>query len=152
MVDSGLAPMDYDDVVVSKEEGKDTKTYRTVNDALGGTFDASLFRSVQDIPGAERQWHEDMSGRHILAVYLLECFGTSGILPSCTQAVRCMLITRSIVGGVYTHVIKTTSHFPSFKPDSPSFSKSIAFCSSFSLPANVETSVVRRRPYSPTLL
>ena len=49
-----------------------------------------------------------------------------------------------------TYVMKTTSHFPSFRPLSPNFSKSIVFCSSLSFPPVIASGAVTRRPYSLT--
>jgi len=51
---------------------------------------------------------------------------------------------------MWTYVMNTTSHFPWFRPDSWSFSKSMTFCSSLSFPLTMCSDGVRRRPYSPT--
>lgn len=49
------------------------------------------------------------------------------------------------------YVMKTTSHFLSFSPASSSFSKSMIFCSSLSLPVAIFSGAVMCLPYSETL-
>lgn len=87
--------------------------------------------------------------------YSLSILSNASALPAAARVVPSLVLRRCSAGhcadlNLTTYVMNTTSHFPSFRPASSIFSKSITFCSTLLLAPPSWSAGVTRRPYSPT--